>query len=188
MGRIAKKKKIVNEAGYVVVPIAMSDIEKQEDFGTFTITRTKYCIAYTNHVGYTVITKPYTTTPEAKGTNLSLYTWLNYVLDTKDYLDAHKDEKYENSDITNGQFLEVLKVVTEANITKPCVVFTNIDYAMEEANKHIVWLDNMAKELQYAMSKTPHEEDVKANEEAFGEAIASENLVSIIKEENIKKE
>ena len=74
MGRIAKKKKIVNEAGYVVVPIAMSDIEKQEDFGTFTITRTKYCIAYTNPVGYTVITKPYTTTPEAKGTNLSLYT------------------------------------------------------------------------------------------------------------------
>ena len=72
MARIARKKRVNNESGYVVVPVSAKDIEKQADFGTFKITRSRDSIIYTNYVGYSVITKPYTTTPEGKATELSL--------------------------------------------------------------------------------------------------------------------
>ena len=104
MTRIAKKKGVDNKAGYVVKPIAVKDIEKQADFGTFKITRTRDCIAYTNYVGYSVITKPYTTTPEGKATELSLYAWLNYALEQKEYLEQHKDEPLDPDDKFNCEF------------------------------------------------------------------------------------
>ena len=176
MTRIAKKKGVDNKAGYVVKPIAVKDIEKQADFGTFKITRTRECIAYTNYVGYSVITKPYTTTPEGQATKLSLYEWLNYALEMQEYLTEHKDEKNPDLDMTNGDWLEQIKVITEANLTKPCVVFTDADYATEEALKHLEWLKEKTKQLQAAMTQTPPEEDEKKNEEEFGRAVGDENL------------
>ena len=189
MGKtIANKKNVNNKAGYVVKPIAGKDIEKQADFGTFKITRTRECIAYTNYVGYTVITKPYTTTPEGKATELSLYAWLNYALEQKEYLEQHKDEKHPDLDFTNGEWLEQIKVITEANLTKPCVVFTDADYAMEEALNHIKWLNDKAKLLQDAMTATPPEEDEKANEEEFGRAVGDENLRTNIQLDNVQED
>ena len=189
MGKtIANKKDVNNKAGYVVKPIAVMDIEKEADFGTFKITRTRECIAYTNYIGYSVITKPYTTTPEGKATELSLYAWLNYALEQKEYLEQHKDEKQADLDLTNGEWLEQIKIITEANITKPCVVFTDINVACDEAAKHIQWLNEKAKQLQQAMTTPPPEEDEKANAEEFGRAIADENLVSLLKESAEKEE
>lgn len=119
MAKVANKKRVNNKAGYVVKPIAAKDIQKEADFGTFKITKTRESIAYTNYVGYTVITKPYTTTPEGEATELSLYAWLNYVLESKEYLDAHKDEPYEDLGVTCKQWLETLKIVTEATGIAP---------------------------------------------------------------------
>lgn len=184
---IANKKTVNNKAGYIVKPIAAKDIVKQADFGTFKITKTKECIAYTNYVGYVVITKPYTTTPEGKATELSLYAWLNYVLDIKEYLDAHKDEPFEDLGVTCGEWLETLKFVTEANITKPCVVFTDSNYAMQEADRHIKWLDEKSKQLMEAMSAPAPEEDEKANAEEFGRAIDAENAAAILDMEKADK-
>lgn len=174
------KNTLKKNAGYVVKPIAVKDIDKQEDFGTFKITRTRDSIAYTNYAGYSVITRPYTTTPEGKATELSLYAWLNYVLEIKEYLDAHKDEPFEDLDATCGEWLDALKVVTEANITKPCVVFTDSNYAMEEADRHIKWLEEKSKQLMAAMSSPISEEDEKANAEEFGRAIDSDNVEKLI--------
>lgn len=186
MTRIAKKKGVDNKAGYVVKPIAVKDIEKQADFGTFKITRTKDCIAYTNYVGYSVITKPYTTTPEGQATKLSLYEWLNYALEMQEYLTEHKDEKNPDLDMTNGEWLEQVKIITEANLTKPCVVFTDADYATEEALNHIKWLNEKTKQLQAAMTQTPPEEDEKKNEEEFGRAVGDENLRNNLQLDNIE--
>ena len=187
MGKtIANKKDVNNKAGYVVKPIAVKDIEKEADFGTFKITRTRECIAYTNYVGYSVITKPYTTTPEGKATELSLYAWLNYALEQKEYLEQHKDEKHADLDLTNGEWLEQIKIITEANLTKPCVVFTDVDYATDEALNHIKWLNEKTKQLQDAMTATPPEEDDKANEEEFGRAVGDENLRSNLQLDNIE--
>lgn len=186
MTRIAKKKGVDNKAGYVVKPIAVKDIEKQADFGTFKITRTRDCIAYTNYVGYSVITKPYTTTPEGQATKLSLYEWLNYALEMQEYLTEHKDEKNPDLDMTNGEWLEQIKVITEANLTKPCVVFTDADYATEEALNHIKWLNEKTKQLQAAMTQTPPEEDEKKNEEEFGRAVGDENLRNNLQLDNIE--
>ena len=187
MGKtIANKKNVDNNTGYVVKPIAVKDIEKEADFGTFKITRTRECIAYTNYVGYSVITKPYTTTPDGKATELSLYAWLNYALEQKEYLEQHKDEKHPDLDFTNGEWLEQIKVITEANLTKPCVVFTDADYAMEEALNHIKWLNDRAKLLQDTMTVTPPEENEKANEEEFGRAVGDENLRNNLQLDNIE--
>lgn len=184
---IANKKNVNNKAGYVVKPIAIKDIVKQADFGTFKITKTRESIAYTNYVGYTVITKPYTTTPEGKATELSLYAWLNYMLESKEYLDTHKDEPFEDFGITCGDWLETLKIVTESNITKPCVIFTDSDYAMQEANRHVKWLNEKSKQLMETMAAPPHEEDEKANAEEIGHAIDVENAASILNVENLNK-
>ena len=187
MGKtIANKKNVNNKAGYVVKPVAVKDIEKEADFGTFKITRTRECIAYTNYVGYSVTTKPYTTTPDGKATELSLYAWLNYALEQKEYLEQHKDEKHPDLDFTNGEWLEQIKVITEANLTKPCVVFTDADYAMEEALNHIKWLNDKAKLLQDTMTVTPPEENEKANEEEFGRAVGDENLRNNLQLDNIE--
>ena len=129
MTRIAKKQGVYKKAGYVVKPIAVKDIEKRADLGTFKITRTRDCIAYTNYVGYSVITKPYTTTPEGQATKLSLYEWLNYALEMQDDRTQHKGEKKLDLDMTNGEWLGQGKIITEANLTQPCVVFTDADYA-----------------------------------------------------------
>lgn len=184
----ASKKTVNNKAGYVVKPIAVKDIVKQADFGTFKITKTRECIAYTNYVGYAVITKPYTTTPEGNSTELSLYAWLNYVLESKEHLEAHKEEQYEDLGITCGDWLETIKVVTEANITKPCVVFTDSNYAMQEADKQIKWLNEKSKQLMEAMSSPLPEEDEKENAEEFGREIDADNAANILNDEEKTKE
>lgn len=186
MANYAKKKTVNNKAGYVIKPISAKDVVKEADFGTFKITKTRECIAYTNYVGYAVITKPYTTTPYGKATELSLYAWLNYVLESKENLEAHKDEVFENLDVTCGEWLETLKLITEANITKPCVVFTDSDYAMQEADKHIKWLNEKSKQLMEAMSKPAPEEDEKANAEEFGRAKDAEMAAAVIASEESK--
>lgn len=182
--KIATGKNVNNKAGYVVMPISEKDIEKEADFGTFKITRTKECIAYTNYVGYAVITKPYTTTPEGKANELSLYSWLNYALENKEWLEAHRYEENTDVSMTNGEWLDMIKTITEANVTKPCVVFTDADYACDEAIKHTEWLKEKTEELKDVMFSTPPEEDTKANEEEFGRAIAEENLLGNIKIED----
>lgn len=184
---IASKKKVNNKLGFVVKPISAKDVVKEADFGTFKITKTKECIAYTNYVGYAVITRPYTTTPEGKATELSLYAWLDYVLGMKDYLEAHKDEPFEDLGVSCGEWLETIKIVTEANITKPCVVFTDSNYAMEEADKHIKWLNEKTKQLMTAMSEPVPEEDEKANTEEFGRAIDADNAAHIFEQEGMKE-
>lgn len=180
---IARKKKVNNKAGYVIKPVAVNDIVKQADFGSFKITRTRDCIAYTNHVGYSVITKPYTTTPLGQATKLSLYGWLNYALEMKEYLVEHKDEDSGVGNLTNGQWLEQIKIITESNITRPCVVFTDANYAMKAAQEHMDWLDEKLKQLRAAMTQTPPEEDEKANAVAFGEAIDTENFLNVMQQE-----
>lgn len=186
MARIAKKKSVDNKAGYVVKPIAVKDIEKQADFGTFKITRTRDCIAYTNYVGYSVITKPYTTTPLGQATKLSLYGWLNYALEMQEYLTEHKDEMNPDVGITNGRWLELIKLITESNLTRPCVVFTDTDYALEAAERHLGWLEEKNRQLKAAIEQTPPEEDEKKNEEEFGRAVGDENLRNNLQLDNIE--
>lgn len=180
---IARKKKVNNKAGYVIKPVAVKDVIKQADFGSFKLTITKDCACYTNYLGYSVITKPYTTTPEGKATELSLYAWMAYAVDNKDYLEAHKDDIHPELGIKNGEWLENIKIITEANITKPCVVFTDANYATEEATRHMDWLRKKSDELMKAMNTTPPEDDEKANAEAFGEAIDTENFLNVMQQE-----
>ena len=104
----------------------------------------------------------------------------------QEYLTEHKDEKNPDLDMTNGEWLEQVKIITEANLTKPCVVFTDADYATEEALNHIKWLNEKTKQLKAAMTQTPPEEDEKKNEEEFGRAVGDENLRNNLQLDNIE--
>ena len=66
------------------------------------------------------------------------------------------------------------------------MVFTDADYAMEEALNHIKWLNDKAKLLQDTMTVTPPEENEKANEEEFGRAVGNENLRNNLQLDNIE--
>lgn len=167
---------------YIVTPVTEDEVEKRADYGTFVITKTKKEIVFTNYTGYTVITRPYTTTPEGKAGTLSLYAWLDYAINVSDELGQKKSEPYEDTGITNGEWLDIVKLTTEANITRPCVVFTDIDYAMQAANSHIEWLADMSKKLLDAFTTPPPEEDEKANAEEFGQRLAAENLAEVMEE------
>ena len=173
---LANKKDVNNKAGYVVKPIAVKDIEKEADFGTFKITRTRECIAYTNYVGYSVIVKPWTTTAECVPTQVSLYEWLNIVLNYKDYLEANKDKPFEETEITCGEFLWTLETLTKANMETPCIAFASYDIAVSRTNEFLQKLKDLGVKLNEVMNTPPPEEDEKANAVEFGRAVGDEYI------------
>ena len=80
---------------------------------------------------------------------------------------------------TNLEFLDGMKVVTEANLIKPMAVFTDIDEAQKEAENYLKWMEKQMKDLDKAMSTTPPEEDLKANAEFEQKAIMAEEAKEV---------
>lgn len=179
----ASKKKVDNTLGELYIRgIKKEEIVKQTDFGTFVITEAKHCITFHNHTGYTVTTRPYTVTPMGKATEWSLYRWLKYISDIKDYLEQHPNEEFEDTGITCEDFLFAIKTITETNLTKPTVVFTDYEYAQEEALKYIEWLKVKQQQLLDTMNAEAPEEDEAANAEFEGQRMMAEELSELYDE------
>ena len=66
---------------------------------------------------------------------------------------------------TNKEFVDGMKVLTEANLVKPMTVFTDINEAQKEAENYMKWMEGQMKDLDKAMNTTPPEEDLKTNAE-----------------------
>ena len=75
---------------------------------------------------------------------------------------------------TNQEFLDGMKVLTEANLVKPMTVFTDINEAQKEAENYMKWMEGQMKDLDKAMNTTPPEEDLKTNAEFEQKAIMAE--------------
>ena len=158
------KKNKNTKIGFIVNSVKTSDVEKTADFGTFKLSRTKDSIIFSTYMGYTVIINRYTMSPNGNVGDLSLFAWLDMMITESDYCKAHLDEQYQETDLTCRDWLDMMTIITWANLTHPCVVFVNGDAAAEAT-----------------MESEPPKEDIKADAKTFGEAIERDNLEKVLK-------
>lgn len=172
---MAKKKK---QQGFEFI-IKESDVLERENFGSFEIVIAKQGAIFKNYTGYKVFTTPYAVGLDGVAHETSLYAWLKYMVDFKKSIVGKEYEMFGETGSTNMEFLEGMKVVTEANLIKPMAVFTDIDEAQKEAENYLKWMERQMKDLDKAMNTTPPEEDLKANAEFEQKAIMSEEAKEV---------
>lgn len=174
-------KKEVNKSFEFI--IEEKDVLERENFGSFEIVLTKQGAIFRNYTGYRVFTTPYAVGVDGVAHETSLYAWLKYMVEFKKSIKGKENDKFADTDVSNQEMLDGLKITTEANLIKPQVVFTDIKEAQREAMHYQEWLTKQMQDLQEAMAKTPQEEDVKANAEFEQNAILSEEAKEVWSDE-----
>lgn len=159
--------------------IKESDVLERENFGSFEIIITKGYACFKNYTGFRVFTTPYAVGLDGVAHETSLYAWLKYMVDFKKSIVGKENEMFGDTTSTNLEFLEGMKVVTEANLIKPMAVFTDIDEAQKEAENYMKWMEGQMKDLNKAMNTTPPEEDLKANAEFEQKVIMAEEAKEV---------
>lgn len=159
--------------------IEEKDVLERENFGSFEIIISKGYACFKNYTGYRVFTTPYAVGVDGKAHETSLYAWLKYMVDFKKSIKGKENEIFCDTTSTNQEFLDGMKVLTEANLTKPMSVFTDINEAQKGAENYMVWLEGQMKDLDKAMHTTPPEEDLKANAEFKQKAIIAEEAKEV---------
>lgn len=167
---MAKKKET---KGFEFI-IKESDVLERENFGSFEIVVFKQGICFKNYTGYKVFTTPYAVGLDGVAHETSLYAWLRYMVDFKKSIKGKENEMFGETTSTNKEFLDGMKVLTEANLIKPMTVFTDINDAQKEAENYMKWMEGQMKDLNKAMNTTPPEEDLKANAAFEQKAIIAE--------------
>lgn len=167
---MAKKKET---KGFEFI-IKESDVLERENFGSFEIVVFKQGICFKNYTGYKVFTTPYAVGLDGVAHETSLYAWLRYMVDFKKSIKGKENEMFGETTSTNKEFLDGMKVLTEANLIKPMTVFTDINDAQKEAENYMKWMEGQMKDLNKAMNTTSPEEDLKANAEFEQKAIIAE--------------
>ena len=167
---MAKKKET---KGFEFI-IKESDVLERENFCSFEIVVFKQGICFKNYTGYKVFTTPYAVGLDGVAHETSLYAWLRYMVDFKKSIKGKENEMFGETTSTNKEFLDGMKVLTEANLIKPMTVFTDINDAQKEAENYMKWMEGQMKDLNKAMNTTPPEEDLKANAEFEQKAIIAE--------------
>lgn len=172
---MAKNKK---QQGFEFI-IKESDVLERENFGSFEIVITKQGAIFKNYTGFRVFTTPYAVGLDGVAHETSLYAWLKYMVDFKKSITGQENEMFGETGSTNQEFLDGMKIVTEANLIKPMAVFTDIDEAQKEAENYLKWMEQKMKDLDKAMNATPPEEDLKANAEFEQKAIMAEEAKEV---------
>lgn len=173
---MAKKKET---KGFEFI-IKESDVLERENFGSFEIVVFKQGICFKNYTGYKVFTTPYAVGLDGVAHETSLYAWLRYMVDFKKSIKGKENEMFGETTSTNKEFLDGMKVLTEANLIKPMTVFTDINDAQKEAENYMKWMEGQMKDLNKAMNTTPPEEDLKANAEFEQKAIIAEEAEEML--------
>lgn len=172
---MAKNKK---QQGFEFI-IKESDVLERENFGSFEIVIAKQGAIFKNYTGFHVFTTPYAVGLDGVAQETSLYAWLKYMVDFKKSIVGKENKMFGETGSTNMDFLEGMKVVTEANLIKPMAVFTDIDEAQKEAENYLKWMEQQMKDLDKAMNTTPPEEELKANAEFEQKAIMAEEAKEV---------
>lgn len=159
--------------------IEEKDVLERENFGSFEIVVFKQGICFKNYTGYKVFTTPYAVGLDGVAHETSLYAWLKYMVDFKKSIKGKENEMFGETTSTNKEFLDGMKVLTEANLIKPMAVFTDIDEAQKEAENYMKWMEGQMKDLNKAMNTTPPEEDLKANAEFEQKVIMAEEAKEV---------
>lgn len=172
---MAKNKK---QQGFEFI-IKESDVLERENFGSFEIVITKQGAIFKNYTGFRVFTTPYAVGLDGVAHETSLYAWLKYVVDFKKSIKGKENEMFGETTSTNREFLDGMKVITEANLIKPMAVFTDIEEAQKEAENYMKWLESQMKDLDKVINTTLPEEDFKANAEFEQRAIMAEGAKEV---------
>lgn len=172
---MAKNKK---QQGFEFI-IKESDVLERENFGSFEIIISKQGAIFKNYTGYRVFTTPYAVGLDGVAHETSLYAWLKYVVDFKKSIKGKENEMFGETGSTNQEFLDGMKVLTEANLIKPQAVFTDINEAQKEAENYMKWLGGQMKDLEEVINTAPQEEDLKANAEFEQKAIMAEEAKEV---------
>lgn len=159
--------------------IEEKDVLERENFGSFEIVLLRTGAMFKNYTGFRVFTTPYAVGIDGKSHETSLYAWLNYMVDFKKSIAGKENEKFADTDITNQEMLDGLKITTEANLIKPMVVFTDFEEAQRESMHYQEWFTKQMNNLQTAMEITPTEEDLKANAEFEQKVIMAEEAKEV---------
>lgn len=154
------------------------DLVERVHFGAFAVLMTTRGALFETYTGYHVWTTPYSAGIGGETREKSLYAWLRNLVDFKKMAEGHEREPLPASaggdgKMTKGEVLDTMKMMTEANLTRPMVIFTSADKATEAAVEHVKWLKEMAEKLQGSASglKTSDGlEEAKALAEAAGDA------------------
>lgn len=163
--------------------IEESDVLEKENFGSFEIVLTKQGAIWKNFSGYRVFTTPYAVgVVDGKAKETSLYSWLKFVVDFKKSINGKENEIFSEAGVTNQDFLDGLKITTEANLIKPQVIFTDVEEAQREAQHYLDWFTKKMQELRDTMASTPPEDDLKANAEADGKILLMEDVSELLDE------
>ena len=173
---MAKKKET---KGFEFI-IEEKDVLERENFGSFEIVITKGYACFKNYTGFRVFTTPYAVGLDGVAHETSLYAWLKYMVDFKKSIKDKENEMFGETTSTNKEFLDGMKVLTEANLIKPMAVFTDINEAQKEAENYIKWMEGQMKDLNKAMNTTPPEEDLKANAEFEQKVIMAEEAKEVL--------
>lgn len=179
------KKKETKEFEFI---IEEKDVLERENFGSFEIIIMKGYACFKNYTGYRVFTTPYAVGVDGKAHETSLYAWLKYMVEFKKSIVGKENEKFADTDVTNQDMLDELKITTEANLIKPQVVFTDVEEAQREAMHYQEWFTKQMQDLQTAMETTPPEEDVKANAEFEQKAIMTDEAKEVFNEHSFETE
>ena len=172
---MAKNKK---QQGFEFI-IKKSDVLERENFGSFEIIITKGYACFKNYTGFRVFTTPYAVGLDGVAHDTSLYAWLKYMVDFKKSIKGKENEMFGDTTSINQEFLDGMKVLTEANLIKPIAVFTDINEAQKEAENYLKWMGEHMKDLDKAMNSTPPEENLKANAEFEQKAIMAEEAKEV---------
>lgn len=159
--------------------IEEKDVLERENFGSFEIVITKGYACFKNYTGFRVFTTPYAVGLDGVAHETSLYAWLKYMVDFKKSSKGKENEMFGETTSTNKEFLDGMKVLTEANLIKPMAVLTDINEAQKEAENYMKWMEGQMKDLNKAMNTTPPEEDLKANAEFEQKAIMAEEAKEV---------
>lgn len=159
--------------------IKESDVLERENFGSFEIIIAKGYACFKNYTGFRVFTTPYAVGLDGVAHETSLYAWLKYMVDFKTSIKGKENEMFGDTTSTNQEFLDGMKVLTEANLIKPMAVFTDINEAQKEVENYMKWMEQQMEVLNKTMSTTPSEEDFKANAEFEQKTIMAEEAKEV---------
>lgn len=187
MAMIAKKKKVDNKAGLIVLVrgIDRSKVEKVQDFGRFLVVLLKDSAVYHSYTGFEIRCNAWCRGMSSETKRASLYEWLVNLVGMKEACIKHGKENYPETGMSYNDLLDTMVIVTEANLTHPITAFTDVDEAAKFANEYIAWLGDKMKELGDTMDKEAKEEsseDLKKDFEHGLEAINKDGANEVLKD------
>lgn len=188
MARIAKKKKVDNNAGLLntIEGIDKSKVKDVVDFGRFIVVILKDAAIFHTHTGFEVRTKAWAVNINGEVVETNLYMWLCNLVEMHKAAKGHEKDEYPGTGVTYTDILDAEIIMTEANLTHPIVAFVDMEEAAKFSQERLQYLTEKTKELDDIMNSevSPEtEEELKEDFKHGQQAIANEIVIDAIKKE-----